>query len=271
MTEIESRLSDDFGIGEAIGSHHYRAWVGPPEYYDRIGALQFSTLIALGMREDHSLADVGCGSLRGGRLSIMYLRPGNYCGIEPTAWALQDGKKAHLGEELIGMKQPTFSNDDNYTITGFGRQFDYVMVHSVFTHAPGNQIKRCLQQAREVMHSKSIFVATYLENDTDHVGEDFVYPWVTQFTREFITDAVTEAGLRCTHVDWPHPFDQRWFLATDPANELDLSRLTLPWQFSYENYLNDEIEMYGGTRQTYAGFLKADLERTAAERRRLPR
>ncbi len=271
MTAFKQPLSDDFGLGEAIGSHHYRAWVGPPEYYDRIGALQFTTLIKLGMREYHKVADVGCGSLRGGRLSIMYLRPGNYHGIEPTAWALEEGKTAHLGEQFLAMKRPRFTNDGNYTLTEFGEQFDFINVHSVFTHAPGNHIRRCMQQAREVMHENSIFVATYLESDTDHVGEEFVYPWVTEFTRDFITDAVTSAGLVCTHLDWPHPFDQRWFLATDPANKLDLGKLSLDEVFSYEHYLQDEIEAFGGTRQSYAEFLKADLERQAGAKRRLPR
>ncbi|MCO5581844.1 hypothetical protein L7F22_035733 [Adiantum nelumboides] len=78
-------------------------------------------LTQLGMRETHKLADVGCGSLRGGRLSIMYLRPGNYYGIEPTAWALHDGIAAHLGEEFVGLKQPTFLEDAEYSLEKFER------------------------------------------------------------------------------------------------------------------------------------------------------
>lgn len=264
-------LANDFGDGVPIGDQHYRAWVGPPEYYDRIGALQFRMLTQLGMRETHKLADVGCGSLRGGRLSIMYLRPGNYYGIEPTAWALHDGIAAHLGEEFVGLKQPTFLEDAEYSLEKFGVPFDFINVHSVFTHAPGNHVRRCLQQARASMHERSIFVATYLESDTDHVGEEFVYPWVTQFRRDSIERWVTDAGLRCIHLDLGHPFDQRWFLAVDPANDIDAPTLLAGEVYSYETYLKDEMEAFGGTRRSYAEYLREDLAQQSAGKRHLPR
>lgn len=44
----------------------YKSYVGPPEFYDVAAAMQFSLLIFLGLREYHSLLDIGCGSLRGG-------------------------------------------------------------------------------------------------------------------------------------------------------------------------------------------------------------
>ena len=47
------------------GSHHHRAFVGPPEKYDIVSAMQFNLLTFLGLREDHYLLDIGCGSLRG--------------------------------------------------------------------------------------------------------------------------------------------------------------------------------------------------------------
>ncbi|MEC3979003.1 class I SAM-dependent methyltransferase [Amycolatopsis sp. H20-H5] len=271
MTSTSSDLVNDFGDGEEIGSHHYRAWVGPPEYYDRIGALQFCALATLGLREHHALLDVGCGSLRGGRLSVMYLRPGNYYGIEPAAWALEDGKQAHLGDGLLAGKQPTFSNDDNYTLTTFGRQFDYVMVHSVFTHAPAVQISRCLAQAREVLHAGSVLVGTFLEGEADHVGDDWVYPWVTEYTKDTITRLVREAGLACVHLDWPHPFDQRWFLAVDPATPIDVDGLDLGSAFSYPTYLQDELEQYSGPRRSHVDYLREDLAKRAEGKRHLPR
>jgi len=58
--------------------------VGPDADYDLLRALQFRLLCALGLREHHSVLDVGCGSLRAGRLPITYLAPGRYFGIEPN-------------------------------------------------------------------------------------------------------------------------------------------------------------------------------------------
>jgi ubiquinone/menaquinone biosynthesis C-methylase UbiE len=264
-------LVDDFGDGVAIGDKHYRAWVGPPEYYDKIGALQFNALTSIGLRETHKLLDVGCGSLRGGRLSVMYLRPGNYFGMEPTAWALDDGKQAHLGAELIAMKRPTFSNDGNFTLTTFGEQFDFIMVHSVFTHAAMPQIQRCFSEARKVMKPTSVLLATFLEGEKDHEGSEWVYPWVTQFTRDGIAAAAKGAGLKCVHLDWPHPFDQRWFVVVDPSNAADFARSARE-QYTYEAYLQEELEHYSGEgRKPFARYLLEELEVASRGTRKLPR
>jgi len=72
------------GAGLAPDSNNYRAYVGPVEKYDLVAANQFNLLTMLGLRENHFLLDVGCGSLRGGRLFIPYLLPHHYFGIEPN-------------------------------------------------------------------------------------------------------------------------------------------------------------------------------------------
>lgn len=78
-----------YGLDLKTGDRHYRAWVGPPEEYDLIGALQTSLLLAAGLEEKHRLCDVGCGSLRAGRMLIPYLRTGNYFGVEPEQWLVK--------------------------------------------------------------------------------------------------------------------------------------------------------------------------------------
>ena len=41
------------GIGLAAGADHYRAFVGPPEDYDRIAAMAFNLLTSIGLRQQH--------------------------------------------------------------------------------------------------------------------------------------------------------------------------------------------------------------------------
>ena len=43
------------------GDRHYKAFVGPIEEYDLMAAMQFNLLTALGLRQHHSLLDVGFG------------------------------------------------------------------------------------------------------------------------------------------------------------------------------------------------------------------
>ena len=81
---------DKLGIDKPVGSHHYRAFVGSSWLYDLVAATQFNLLTALGLREYHYLLDIGCGSLRGGRLFIPYLLPNRYFGIEPESWLIEE-------------------------------------------------------------------------------------------------------------------------------------------------------------------------------------
>jgi len=64
MDSEETRSS--LGLDLETGSKHYRAFVGPPDKYDLVSAMQFNLLTSLGLRECHHLLDIGCGSLRAG-------------------------------------------------------------------------------------------------------------------------------------------------------------------------------------------------------------
>lgn len=64
---------ESLGVGLKPGDAHYGAYVGPPEDYDLIAAMSFNLLTTLGLRQHYTLFDVGCGSLRIGRLLIPYL------------------------------------------------------------------------------------------------------------------------------------------------------------------------------------------------------
>ena len=111
------------GLDNLSGAFHYRAFVGPPERYDLVGALQFNLITYLGLRDTHYLLDIGCGSLRSGRLFISYLLPGRYYGIEPAHWLIEDGIKHEIGEDLIKIKRPTFSYENSFELSQFGRNF----------------------------------------------------------------------------------------------------------------------------------------------------
>jgi len=76
--EMASPDQEDLGLGLKPGDPQYRAYVGPPEDYDLIAAMTFNLLTTLGLRQHHSLLDIGCGSLRIGRLLIPYLNQGKY-------------------------------------------------------------------------------------------------------------------------------------------------------------------------------------------------
>src|SRR5258707_14801164 len=95
---------EDLGLGLKPGDPQYRAYVGPPEDYDLIAAMTFNLLTTGGLRQHHSLLDIGCGSLRIGRLLFPYLNRGKYFGAEPNDGLVDEGIKRGLGQSLVGIK-----------------------------------------------------------------------------------------------------------------------------------------------------------------------
>jgi hypothetical protein len=207
----------------------HRAFVGPLDLYDIVAAWQFSLLAFLGLREHHTLLDIGCGSLRGGKLFIPYLAPSNYYGIEPNAWLIEDGIAYEVGRDQVALKRPTFSHDPDFTLTTFGRTFDYLLAQSIFSHAGQRQIARCLSQARLVMEPRSMFAATFNEwqpgaaDEQNYSGEEWVYPGSTYFTFDRMVELAHEQGLECRRLDWVHPGGQTWTMFTRPDHDGDVA------------------------------------------------
>ena len=133
--EMASPDQEDLGLGLKPGDPQYRAYVGPPEDYDLIAAMAFNLLTTLGLRQHHSLLDIGCGSLRIGRLLIPYLNRGKYFGVEPNEWLVDEGIRRELGETLVQIKRPTFFfSDSPDTISQAKIAFDFALAQSIFSH-----------------------------------------------------------------------------------------------------------------------------------------
>jgi methyltransferase family protein len=221
------------------GARHHRAWVGSPENYDLSSALQFSLLTSLGLRENHTLLDIGCGSLRGGRLALMYLLPERYYGIEPEQWLIEEGIQKEIGQDLVDLKKPSFNNDSNFTLSVFQRTFDYLIAQSVFSHATQAQIHRCLDEATRVMAPSSLFVANFMEGADNYAGDQWVYPGCSEFTIDFMIKLVESHGLICKSVVWPHPIGLSWIVIHRPDYIGDVLELT-----QQPAFLKGELSVY---------------------------
>src|SRR5258707_12056380 len=106
--------SPDIGENERPGARHYRSFVGDTQTYDIFSHMQFSLMTLLGLRQEHTLLDIGCGSLRAGKLFLVYLLPERYFGIEPQQWLVEEEIEREIGRELIDRKRPRFLFDDNF-------------------------------------------------------------------------------------------------------------------------------------------------------------
>jgi hypothetical protein len=74
----------------------FKAAVGG--HWEDVGRNQFEFLIKEGLKPDHYLLDVACGSFRGGRFFIPYLMEGHYFAID------KDLNLIKIGRDRTGFK-----------------------------------------------------------------------------------------------------------------------------------------------------------------------
>jgi SAM-dependent methyltransferase len=205
----------------APGAGHYRAYVGPPALYDILGASQFRLLTTLGLREHHHVLDVGCGSLRLGRLLLPYLMPDRYHGIEPNAWLIEDAIAAEVGQDQIRLKRPRFSYNDDFVVSHFGVRFDFIVAQSILSHCGPDLVATLLHNAAASLGEGGLILATFV-----HVGSmglareatrtGWAYPDCLAYHPETIATAISAAGLNGLCLPWYHPSQHWYVLARDP-------------------------------------------------------
>jgi SAM-dependent methyltransferase len=196
------------------GAQHYRAYVGPPEQYDLMGATQFRLLTTLGLREHHRLLDFGCGSLRAGRLLIPYLLPGHYYGIEPNSWLIEDAIAREIGQDQIRLRHPVFRANADFSADGFGVTFDFILAQSIFSHTGRAQIAHALASFQRNLAQDGLVLATFVDARERHApeftGDGWAYPDVTVYREETVAALIRDAGLLPLALPWYHP-RQRWY------------------------------------------------------------
>jgi hypothetical protein len=203
----------------SFDDNFHRAYVGPISEYDVGGAHQFNLLtMGLGLREHHHLLEIGCGSLRAGRIFIPYLLPDRYCAIEPNRWLIEAGIAQELGGDLVRLRRPGFRHNADFVLSAFDRTFDYILAQSIFSHTSQRQVASCLKEARAVLAPAGLFAASFFEGEEDYAGEEWVYPECVYFRLETMCRLAEQAGLRCRPLAWGNQNRQRWVIFDHPSN-----------------------------------------------------
>jgi len=205
-------------IGQIPLSDNYRQAVGPEDMYDLISAHQFCVLINEGLREWHKMLDIGCGSLRGGRLFIPYLQPGNYYGIEPNEDLVRDGIALEIGNDIYRVKSPTFYYSDQFDFsmhqwcnTSSTIMFDFILAQSIFSHSTQSQAKQCISEAARVLTSGGKLLATFVKGSCNSENREWSRPIVYR-TSSFFQSLAREHNLVYTELNnIAHPCNQTWF------------------------------------------------------------
>jgi len=202
------------------GDRHYRAYVGDPANYDLIAATVFNLLTTLGLRDQHKVLDVGCGSLRNARLLIPYLQAGGYVGIEPNRWLVEEGMDKECGRDLITLKQARFSYRADCAELDDNERFDFILLQSIFSHCGEDLLRQWLRELVPHLDEDGAIIATWVYGEQNSGESGWLYPGLVSFTEDSFRALVEEAGLICQPLDWPHPI-QRWAMLTRSQARLD--------------------------------------------------
>ncbi|MGB2875172.1 MAG: class I SAM-dependent methyltransferase [Gaiellaceae bacterium] len=198
----------------------HRRSIGNVRLWETLGQLQFAYLVDRGLAPQHYFLDVGCGPLRGGAHFIRYLESGHYYGVDKNAPVLEEVRRLELPRQGLAHKRPTLAAIDDFGFGRLGREFDFALAQSVFTHLPLNDIIRCVMEMEKALVPGGEFYATFFENERGKLNLDDVHQTaevVTHFDRDFYHYDVGTFEWICDGTklkveylgDWNNPVNQK--------------------------------------------------------------
>lgn len=172
------------------------------------GRAQAEILFSEGATPDSHILEVGCGCLSAGLVLIERLNSDRYVGIEPNAWLVDASLRRREARVIAEAKRPVFLVNLDFDASSTGRTFDYVLSHSILSHAAHWQLPRFLKNVGSCLapHGR-IFASLILAEGNpygskgspdgkDSLDEEWVYPGVSYFTKETVAREASEAGLQ---------------------------------------------------------------------------
>lgn len=222
MTSVERRIEapthrePDYA-GKVVDAERgfHRKFVGGK--WEEMGRLQLDFLVEHGLRPTTKFLDVGCGSLRAGRLLVDYLDPGNYYGIDINPSVIEAGYDQELDDAGRDRLPISHLRATDRFDADFGVTFDMAIAQSLFTHLTLNNIRLCLHRVAKVVRPEGRFYVTFFERPP-HQPVDFVgekrRQWAERnpysYYREDLRWAVRRLPWRFRYIgDWDHPRGQR--------------------------------------------------------------
>lgn len=136
-------------------------WKPKTSRWKRIGHLQFQFLVQQGLKPEHSLLDIGCGTLRGGIYFIKYLNPGKYTGIDISPEAIKIAQELIIKEDLEDRRPRLLITADSQFKEFLGETFDFILSYNVFFHLPPEEIEEIFQSIGKIMSESSAFFFTF--------------------------------------------------------------------------------------------------------------
>lgn len=175
------------------------------EAYFIVGEIQKEFLIINGCASTSNVLEVGCGCLVAGFPIMDYLDADRYVGIEPNTWLIKAAIGARPGTlELVREKRPLFIANDKFDATETARRFDFVISHSILSHAAHWQYPLFLKNLKKVLAPNGMIIASIRMTDQNGVlvqdsnDQEWVYPGNSYFSMSTVKRVAEENGFQVT-------------------------------------------------------------------------
>lgn len=158
------------------------------------GQMQLQFLISRGLKPEHRLLDLGCGTGRLACQAIPYLNEGNYVGIDISAEAIKHCRAIETD------KKPTFIHGDGSLKPAIPLSpFNIIFAHSVFTHLPADVIETIFQDLSKIGFGEFCFTYKSASAVTRSGLKQF------QFPPSFFVGLARKYGMdgEVVPFDWP--------------------------------------------------------------------
>jgi SAM-dependent methyltransferase len=141
--------------------------------FEHMGEIMLSALCDAGLRPEHTLVDLGCGT---GRLSVpavSYLSVGRYVGIDISQTML--GQARHrVASTVASGCDVSWQHQTDAVFECKAESVDFFAAFSVFTHMEHEDTYRYLTDARRVVRDGGRFVFSCLTMDLEAAREVFL-------------------------------------------------------------------------------------------------
>jgi hypothetical protein len=197
--------------------------------YFKVGQLQLELLKRNGLTPSSRVLEIGCGCLAAGRPILEFLNADRYAAIEPNRWLI-DAVLEGLPDTqtLFEAKRPVFLQNADFDASSLGIKFDFVISHSILSHAAHSQCPQFFRGVKAVLAEEGIALASIRFFDAenrlmgDSLSPEWVYPGVSYFAWDTVRQSAAQEGL---HVEWRHDY-REFFTLELPSNFHDWIRLT---------------------------------------------
>jgi SAM-dependent methyltransferase len=172
-------------------------YCGDPASHSLRGLMIRDFLIEQGMTADSRVLDIGCGALSQGAALISYLNEGNYVGLDPNGWLIEACLQA---DPQLEEKNPSFHYGSEFKIKG-EEPFDFVVAHSVLSHAAQWQLEQALMNVRKLVRPGAVWLASLRLSEEDLFSRTWMYPDVSFFRLETVKTVGWHAGWHVQRMD----------------------------------------------------------------------